>query len=145
MLGYVPICSSSKRKRLSISNPKYPGNFGPVVQHLRSTRARQACPKKDRQEDHEKGMCPEVGSEREIGIQRRRPNPLLEPSQVGRLISNEGEEFLSRPVTPVRELVAVFFLSLAQRISNLCLSFSLPHIHPHGAIKSRELGQNRIQ
>lgn len=80
------------------------------MQHLRSTRARQTRPEKDRQEDHEKGMRPEVGRKREVGVQRRRPDPFLEPGQIGCLISNEGEEFLSRPVTPVRELVAVFFL-----------------------------------
>ena len=103
------------RKTSQYINPHIQGTFRSIVQHLRSTRARQASPKKDWQEDHEKCMCPEVGSKREVGIQRGRPNSLLKPSQIGRLVANEREEFLSRPVTPVRELVTVFFFFLAQK------------------------------
>lgn len=114
------------RKTSQYINPHIQGTFRSIVQHLRSTRARQASPKKDWQEDHEKCMCPEVGSKREVGIQRWRPNSLLKPSQIGRLIANEREEFLSRPVTPVRELVTVFFFFRAKSIST-----QSPYTHIH--------------
>lgn len=52
-------------------------------------------------------MRPEVCGKGEIGIERRRPDLFLEPSQIGCLIADEGKEFLSRPVTPKRELTAV--------------------------------------
>lgn len=76
--------------------------------HLRSTHARLTAPKKYRQENHEKGMSPEICGEGEIGIKRRRPHSFLTPGQVRRLIADEGEEFLSRPVTPGRQLIAVY-------------------------------------
>lgn len=77
-------------------------------------------------------MRPEVGGKGEVGIQRWRPNSLLKPSQIGRLIANEGEELLSRPVTPVGELIAVFFL-----VSREGLALSR-HIHtPTRGTKAR--------
>jgi hypothetical protein len=58
-------------------------------------------------------MGAQVGSEGEIGIQGRRPDLLLEPGQVRRFIANQGEECLSRPVTPGRELGSIYSVDKA--------------------------------
>lgn len=51
-----------------------------AVHHLRSTRARQTRPKKNRQEYHEKGMRSQVRGKGKIRVKRRRPDSLLKPS-----------------------------------------------------------------
>lgn len=37
----------------------------------------------------------------------------MKPSQIWSFIANEGKELLSRPISPVRELIAVFVIELA--------------------------------
>lgn len=59
-----------------------------------------AAPEEEGQKDHKKGVGAEVGRERKVRIQRRRADFLLNPGEIGRFITDQGEDLLPRPVAP---------------------------------------------
>jgi hypothetical protein len=52
-------------------------------------------------------MGTEIGSKGEVGVEGRGADLLLTPGQIRGLISNQREKFLSWPIPPAGELVAV--------------------------------------
>lgn len=57
-------------------------------------------PEQEGQEDHEKGVRAKVSRKGKVRVQRRSADFLLDPGKVWRFISDQREEFLSRPVAP---------------------------------------------
>ena len=78
-----------------------------IHSHIPAPHAGRAAPEQEGQEDHEKGVGAEVGREREVGIESRRADFLLHPGEIGRFISNQWDEVLSRPVAPQGQSVRV--------------------------------------
>lgn len=58
------------------------------------------APEEEGQKDHEKRVGAEVGRKGKVRIQRRSTDFLLHPGKVWRFISDQREQFLSRPVAP---------------------------------------------
>lgn len=94
MLRCVPIYrQSSSATELNLQ-------FQLQKENVPTTHTGRTTPEEEGQKDHEEGMGAEVGRECEIRVEGWRADFLLHPSQIWRLISDQWDELLSRPVPP---------------------------------------------
>jgi hypothetical protein len=65
------------------------------------------APEQNRKNDHKKSMCAKIRSNGEVSIESWRSHPILHPSKIGRLPSNQGQKLLAQVVLPWREFALV--------------------------------------
>lgn len=110
MLRCVPVC----RQSLSATDFYLRFQFG--KENIPATHTGRTTPEEEGQEDHEEGMCTKIGCECEIRVESRRAHFLLHPGQIWRLISDQWDELLSRPIPPEGQSVRIYVAN-AQRLA----------------------------
>lgn len=78
------------------------------IRDLRMAKSCISTPEQKRDKDGEERMCAQVRCKCKICIKGRSANLLLKPGQIRGLETDNGEDHLSRLISPVGERLAVY-------------------------------------